>query len=183
MIRKKQEQSPDFLVQEFYHHQANVTAGLLRAPVDHTKEKIERLMYRGWEPIFKTIKPFPYAVKTLAALGKAGYKIGLLSDFPPEIKLEHMGLSGFWDAVLCSERFGAIKPHPRPFLELAGALSLPPEKILYVGNSFQYDVAGAHRAGMKTAWIKGPFARKGKNQSEPDFTFSDYRQLYDFMLN
>jgi putative hydrolase of the HAD superfamily len=107
-----------------------------------------------------------------------------MSDFPPEKKLEYIGLSGLWDVVLCTERCGMLKPHLLPFTELAAAMSLPPEKILYVGNSRAFDVAGAHGAGMKTAWIKSPlFPGRGRKQPLPDFAFSDYRQLYNFMLN
>jgi putative hydrolase of the HAD superfamily len=110
--------------------------------------------------------------------------MGLMSDFPPELKLEYLGLTGYWDAVVCSECTGALKPHERPFMELASVLGLSPEQILYVGNSLRYDVAGASSAGMKTAWIKSPIApRGGKKYPAPDFIFTDYRQLHDFMLN
>jgi putative hydrolase of the HAD superfamily len=63
-------------------------------------------------------------------------------------------------------------------------MAVPPEKILYVGNSHPYDVIGAKRAGMKTAWIRS-FLSPGsrKKEPEPDFAFSNYRQLYDFMLD
>jgi putative hydrolase of the HAD superfamily len=108
--------------------------------------------------------------------------LGLLSDFPPETKLGYMGLSGIWDAVLCSECCGALKPHPVSFQELAAAMSLPPEQILYVGNSHAYDVIGANRAKMKTAWIKPKFFPSGKKEPAPDFIFTNYRQLYEFML-
>jgi putative hydrolase of the HAD superfamily len=63
-------------------------------------------------------------------------------------------------------------------------MSLPPEKILYVGNSRSYDVAGANRAGMKTAWIKSPlFPGNGLKKPLPDFSFNNYRQLSGFMLD
>jgi putative hydrolase of the HAD superfamily len=168
----------------FYDRQAEITAEILGVPPRPLKEKIDRLIYKGWEPLFKKVKPFENAAATLAALREAGFKLGLLSDFPPETKLEHLNLSGYWDAVLCSEQCGALKPNPLSFIELAAAMSLPCEKILYVGNSLPYDVAGAQRAGMKTAWIKGPLSTgAGKNKPIPDFTFSDYRKLYDYMIN
>jgi len=183
IIRREQEEpSSVFPLDDFYSHQAQVTADLLRLPQPPIREKIDRLMYRGWEPIFKEIKPFPHVAQTLADLRSAGYKMGLLSDFPPETKLEYMGLSGIWDAVLCSEQCGALKPHPCSFMALAEALALPPEKILYVGNSYPYDAAGASRAGMKTAWLKCPIIPAGRKRPAPDFIFSDYRQLRDYML-
>jgi len=183
IIRKEQEVS--FPARNnFYDHQAEITAKILNLAPQPLKEKIDLLIYKGWEPLFKNIKPFKNAVQTLAALRKTGLKLGLLSDFPPEAKLEYLKLSGIWDAVLCSEQCGALKPHPLSFTELARAMSLPCEKILYVGNSRPYDIAGAQRTGMKTAWIRGSFSPGGgKKEPIPDFTFSDYRQLYDFMLN
>ena len=183
IIRREQEKSP-LSRDDFYEYQAEITAGILGVPAPPLKEKIDRLIYKGWEPLFKTVKLYNGAVETLAALRKAGLKLGLLSDFPPETKLEYLNISKSWDAILCSEQCGALKPHPLSFTELAAAMSLSCEKILYVGNSRPYDVAGAQRAGMKTAWIKGLFSPGcGKKEPVPDFTFSNYRQLYQFMLN
>jgi putative hydrolase of the HAD superfamily len=192
IIRKEQKDSPVKIFKsddEFYEYQADIVSKLLKesldpAPPERMREKIERLIYKGWEPFFKRIKLFNNVVKTLSLLKAAGYKLGLLSDFPPETKLEYLGIAGFWDAVLCSERCGALKPHPASFTELAKAMSLPCEKILYVGNSRPYDVVGAEKAGMKTAWVKSPlFPGSGLKKPKPDFTFSNYRQLHDFMIN
>jgi len=182
-IRKEQENS-SVRQGNFYEYQAFLTAEILSAPPEVIHEKIDRLIYKGWEPMFKKIKLFDMAAETLDALRKAGYKLGLLSDFPPETKLEYLGISGIWNAELCSERYNVLKPHPKPFIELAAAMSLPCEKILYVGNSRSYDIAGAAGAGMKTAWVKNAFfPGNGLKKPKPDFTFSNYRQLHDFMLN
>jgi len=168
---------------DFYKYQAEITARILKAPVEVIYEKIERLMYRGWEPLFKNIKLFKNVIETLTDLKGAGYKLGLLSDFPPERKLEYLGLSGFWDAVNCSEYSGALKPHPLSFVKIADEMRLPPEKIIYVGNSLTYDVGGAAKVGMKTAWISAfPLQIRKKNAPKPDFSFNNYRQLYDYML-
>ena len=182
IIRKEQE-NPSYQPGDFYQRQIGITAKILEVQPQPLEEKIDILIYRGWEPFFKTIKLFKGVAETLSALREAGLKMGLLSDFPPETKLEYLGISGIWDAVLCSERCGALKPHPLSFTELAAAMAMPPEKILYVGNSRPYDVAGANRVGMKTAWIKSALLPRGHKKPMPDFTFSNYRQLYDFMLN
>ncbi|MCL2067553.1 MAG: HAD family hydrolase [Treponema sp.] len=183
IIREEQESSPNYPLTDFYNYQAAITAKILNLAPDIVKDKIDRLMYRGWEPLFKNVEPFSYVPETLSALRAKGYKLGLLSDFPPENKLDYLGLSGCWDAVLCSESSGTIKPHPLSFLELSKSLGRPPEKILYVGNSLDYDVAGACRAGMKTAWIKNPLLPGRVKNYKPDFTFTSYRQLLDYMLN
>jgi len=183
VIRKEQENT-SIIQSDFYQYQADITAKILSVPVAPLKEKIDRLIYKAWELPFKDIKLFKGVKETLLELRKAGYKLGLLSDFPPETKLKYLGLDGLWDAVLCSESFGAIKPHPLSFKELAAAMSLPPENILYIGNSRSYDIAGANRAGMKTAWIKSPlFPGGGFKKPKPDFSFNNYRQLLEYMLH
>jgi len=183
IIRMEQEKTSS-VSGNFYEYQAEIVAKLLNVKPEPMKEKIETLIYNGWEPLFKKIKLYKNVVETLTNLRKSGYKLALLSDFPPEKKLEYFGISGIWDVVMCSERCGAIKPHLLSFTELIAAMALPCEKILYVGNSRSYDVAGAKRAGMKTAWIKSVFfPGRGLKKPRPDFVFSNYRQLYNYMLN
>jgi FMN phosphatase YigB (HAD superfamily) len=183
-IIRKEQKNGIIQYDNFYKHQAEITARLLNAPAELIKEKIDVFIYRGWEPLFKKVKLFKNVLETLTALRGAGYKLGLLSDFPPEKKIEYLGLSGLWDAVHCSEYSGALKPHPLSFVKIAGQMNLPPEKILYVGNSVSYDVAGASNAGMKTAWIRAfPLQNHRKKGPKPDFSFSNYRQLLNYMLH
>ncbi|MDR3193453.1 MAG: HAD family hydrolase [Treponema sp.] len=165
--------------EELYVFQARLMAPLLKAGPEAVREKTERLIYRGWEPVFKRIAPFPGVRETLDALRGGGCKLGLLSDFPPEKKLEYLGLGGLWDTVLCSELTGILKPATLPFLELARRLGCAPERILYVGNSRRYDIGGAKRAGMGAALISWPFKR---SCPDADFVFSDYRKLAQFVL-
>jgi len=178
IIRREQKESPELVRTDFYDYQAELTAKILNTPADATKNKIETLMYRGWEPLFSKVRLFPEVRELLAELRAAGLKLGLLSDFPPEKKLENLGLAGLWDTVLCSERIGALKPSVHPFVELADRLGCPPGQILYVGNSRRYDVAGSLQAGMKAALLSG---RKSGTPTA-DLTFRHYRQLRDFVL-
>ena len=179
IIRREQEQSPSVTQPDFYNYQAQIAAKLLSAQPEQIREKFDSLIYRGWERHFLKIKLFPHVRELLAELRTTQLKLGLLSDFPPETKLKNLGLADCWDAVLCSENTGALKPAIQPFRELGNILGCPPERILYVGNSRPYDTAGARRAGMKTALLAGRFAAK----LEADFIFHDYRQLRDFVLH
>jgi putative hydrolase of the HAD superfamily len=191
VIRLEQKQDPSVSLPDFYTYQAQLTLyqlGIKNTTADAMRETIDRLIYRDWEAHFTTIKMFPGVRELLSELRTAGFKIGMLSDFPPQVKLENLGLGGFWDVVLCSETTGAIKPSTKPFFDLANALGFPPEQILYVGNSYRYDVIGAMRTGMKTARIVSRFYCKrsffGKSAGKPgaDFYFHDYRQLRDYVL-
>jgi len=181
-IRKEQEESPSSFRDDFYDYQARLTAERLNAPPERIRESLERLVYEGFVPHFLKIKTFPHVGELLAELKAAGLKLGLMSDFRPEEKLKNLGIAGGWDAVLCSEKTGALKPAVRPFARLAEELECPPEQVLYVGNSYRYDVLGAARVGMKTALITGA-GRQKKAFSAANFTFRNYRQLRDFVLH
>ena len=180
-IRSEQETSPSSFRDDFYDYQAQLTAERLNMPPKQIGEMLERLIYRGFEEHFLKIKLFPHVKEVLAELRSAGLKLGLLSDFPPIIKLNNLGIAEGWDAVLCSEETGAVKPALRPFVRLAEELGCAPAQILYVGNSRRYDVFGAWRAGMKTALLAGA-GRPDKAKTAADFTFRNYRQLRDFVL-
>ena len=178
--------------EEFYRLQAEYMADTLKQDPASLMERTEKIIYRGWEPLFKKVRLFPHVKETLKALREKGVKLALLSDFPLENKIENLGISGLWDVVLCSETIGELKPDPLPFGELSRVMGFPPEDILYVGNSFSYDVIGAQKAGMNTAWIvskrKYLHLNKSKNKQQApaapkaDFVFYDYRQLYTFMI-
>jgi len=166
---------------DFYELQARLMGEILNEPPETVREKTDRLIYRGWVPLFKDIKLFPHLRETLDAFRNAGIRMGLLSDFPPVAKLKKMNLAEYWDVMLCSEESGRLKPDPLSFLELAQKMGKKPEEILYVGNRISYDVNGAHAAGMKAAliipkWKKTPDASGA-------FVFSDYRQLREYVLH
>jgi putative hydrolase of the HAD superfamily len=171
-----------FLEGNFYDLQALLMARMLKKDSAAIKERTERLIYRGWEPIFQKIKPYRHVKEILGDLKAAGLSLGLLSDFPAERKLEYLGLDGYWDAVICSEEVNRLKPDPAPFMELSRRMKAPPEQILYVGNSVSYDILGAKRQGMKAALVSAPLQKRRRNTGSADFVFSDYRQLRKFVL-
>jgi putative hydrolase of the HAD superfamily len=162
----------------FYERQAAVLAGFLGIAPAHAERIIEEKIYRNWTEIFKRIRPYPHVAETVTAFKDAGYKLGVLSDFPIREKLANMGLSGCWDAEVSSEETGAVKPCRSGFLALADKLSVPPENILYVGNSYRFDVEGAAATGMKTALRVHPLRKTRRFPGvRPDIVFSHYDEL------
>lgn len=164
----------------FYREQARLIGAALGEEASVAEKRIEQLIYRGWEPLFTRIKPYRDVRQTLERLRAGGLKLGILSDFPPDTKLANMGLGGLWDTLLCSEVLGRLKPDPIPFRELVDRMGLPPERILYVGNSVSYDIIGAKREGLKTALIRPSWWKGGDGNA--DFVFSGYRQLSAYVL-
>ncbi|MFC2603396.1 MAG: HAD family hydrolase, partial [Treponema sp.] len=87
------------------------------------------------------------------------------------------------DVILGTEFLGALKPAPYSFLETAKQLGVKPEQVLYVGNSIKYDVAGARRAGMKSAYLLTGWRKLFRCRvKSADICFSSYRQLQNIML-
>ncbi|WP_294429363.1 HAD family hydrolase [uncultured Treponema sp.] len=168
---------------DFYEYQGRVFAEHYGCTVAEAKAQIKRIAYDGLRPYFERIKPFTAVHETFKALREKGYKIALLSDFPPSQKGEIWGLIPYCDFVLGSEELGALKPSKYPFGVMAKALALEPNQILYVGNSFKFDVRGANNAGMKSAVIASPLKKFfSKKIKEADISFSNYRQFLNIVL-
>ena len=168
---------------DFYEYQARLYAGMTGLSVEESKSLIKKTAYDGLKPYFKKIRPFRDVPETFQKLHEKGYKIALLSDFPPDQKGDIWGIIPYCDLILGSEEVGALKPSKYPFGIMATALNLEPSQILYVGNSIHFDVRGANNAGMKSAVIASKFKRFfSKKVKEADISFSTYRQFLNIML-
>ena len=78
-------------------------------------------------------------------------KAAVYSDYPClRERLEALGLEGGPRLPLYGpESFGAQKPAARPFLRIAGDLSVRPEEVLVIGDREETDGQGAFNAGMR----------------------------------
>jgi len=102
------------------------------------------------------VLPYP-GINALLADLKANYKLGLLTNGPSDIqweKIEALGFDQKFDAVIVAGDVGIYKPDVRVFEMLLEKLGLTAEHSLFVGDSYDADILGAHQAGMYTAWIK-----------------------------
>jgi len=165
-------------VDDFRETQARLLADLMRISPARAGKRIERAIYCRWQRIFRHIRPFPYLSDFLLRLHSHGYALAVLSDFPVGDKLAHLNLPLVWDCVISSEETGYLKPNPEPFLFLASCLGTVPERVLYVGNSYTYDILGASKVGMKTAHL----TKEPREASTADIVFDDYRMLEHLLL-
>jgi FMN phosphatase YigB (HAD superfamily) len=86
--------------------------------------------------------------------------VGILSNWPHTATIEafvdHAGWRPYLSAVVVSADVGAIKPDQAIFRAAERALGVdgaPGGSILHVGDDPRADVAGAHRAGWRAAWL------------------------------
>lgn len=98
---------------------------------------------------------FPEVRATLAELGRRGVRRAIVSNFDARLFgiCTDLGLSEYFDAIVPSSRAGAAKPSPRIFWHALALLSVPAERALHVGDSWEEDVLGAAAAGMCGLWI------------------------------
>ena len=165
-------------VGDLFKYQAVLFGKRMKISTPEAEESLDKTAYSGLAKYFKNVKPYDGVLETFAKLKEAGYKIALLSDFPPEQKGDLWGLKPYCDKILSTEKIGALKPSKYPFGILAMELGVEPGEILYVGNSAKYDILGAKNAGMKTAYLE-PWWRTlfKKPLKAADISFCNYKQF------
>ena len=168
---------------DFFEYQARLLAFAMKTTPEEAKSNIQKICYDGMKPYFRKFKPYPHAKECMEKLKEKGYKIGILSDFPPEQKGDIWGMRELCDVCIGSEESGALKPSLYPFGILAMKLGVKPGEVLYVGNSIRYDVKGALNAGMRSAYLlKGWRKIFNIPPKDVDICFKNYRQLLDIVL-
>lgn len=99
--------------------------------------------------------PYPDALGTIERLHARGYALALLSNADEDFLQSATVRSRLrFSVIQSSESLRAYKPHRAVFGALCGRLGLEPGEVLYVGDSPIADVTGAHRAGLRTAWLR-----------------------------
>lgn len=174
---------PDKALPDFFNLQNQLLADSLSISRQEAAHFLVQEIYTGWKKYFLYIRPYHFVYEAIVQLKTHGFKIGILSDFPPEQKGNVWNILPLCDAAIHSESTGALKPSRIPFRTLAEALGTPYERILYVGNSKTYDIGGAAAVGMKTAYIVHPLVSALTKRSPcADISFSNYRQFLRYML-
>ena len=168
--------SPD-LSADFHRVQGAAVGALLGIPAEEAQARIEAVVYTQWYGLFTSLRPYRGLAACLERFRGLGLKLGVLSDFPIRGRLDDLGLEQ-WDCAFSTEETGNLKPNPQPFLLLAERLGVSPGDVLYVGNSYRYDVLGAHAAGMPSAHL----TRKRVPGSPAALEFRRYAELEDYVL-
>ena len=135
-------------------------------PADGVTDTRLRDLALEYECRTNPVWPMPGMGETIEALGRAGKRLGIVSNaqfYTPLLFHAFLDRSpeelGF-DPELCSwsYRLGEAKPSPgmfRPILERLQGQGVAPEQVLYVGNDMLKDVWPASRLGCRTALFAG----------------------------
>jgi putative hydrolase of the HAD superfamily len=113
---------------------------------------------------FHGLQLFPEAVEVLEALGQIDYPdgtigrrpLGVVTNGPAEVqraKSDLLGIADFVDVIIISEEFGEAKPGPGIFREALRRCGATPSDAVFVGDSPEFDIAGATSLGLRAVWV------------------------------
>jgi putative hydrolase of the HAD superfamily len=94
------------------------------------------------------------ALPMLSAL--SGLRLGIITNGVTHFqqpKLDLLGLTPWFEHIVTSGDFGAVKPHPSIFLHACELFGVAPESAAYVGDRLNTDAIGAASAGLHGVWV------------------------------
>ncbi|MES2101969.1 MAG: HAD-IA family hydrolase [Pseudomonadota bacterium] len=68
--------------------------------------------------------------------------------------LSSIGLAAHFTATVSAREFGVGKPDARIFHAACRLAQARPHEVLHIGDDWALDVAGAHAAGLRSAWVR-----------------------------
>ncbi|MFC7131726.1 MULTISPECIES: HAD family hydrolase [Salinibaculum] len=160
-----------------YHRTAKAVVGE-RVSVDEWLPLVIQSAHVGFEPV-------DGVAETLATLADEGYYLGVISDidaWEAEFILTSFGLRQYFDHVTTSSEVGRTKPAPEMFRTALSKSPVGPDEALYVGDRYENDMRGGHRAGLTTVAFGGTAAsRASEEEGVVDFRLDDIRELLDVL--
>jgi putative hydrolase of the HAD superfamily len=109
------------------------------------KEIVRRFQENPWS------SPYPETKGVLRSLKRRGFTLGVITNATDEVtwRLERVGLGDYFDSITYSQEARSEKPHPRIFRLALDRMGCKPSQAVHVGDSYESDVVGARRAGIR----------------------------------
>ena len=139
----------------------------------------QELTRHFWETYHLFGRGFPEVPATLASLRARGLKLGIITNGSvrmQERKIQQLGFSGLFDAVLISEREGVRKPDGAIFARAVAQLGVAAHEAWYVGDHPTIDIQGALDAGLTPVWRYTPYWQR------PEVRSREIRSLEELFL-
>jgi FMN phosphatase YigB (HAD superfamily) len=152
----------------------------LKLRLQRDEVSLSRLGWLWYEPLVECCTIAPDVVPTLARLRDAGLKLGLVCNTPLQgdvidKHLELEGLLDFFPIRIYSSDVGYRKPDVRTFAAALRELHVQPNEAMYVGDVPKSDMAGAHKAGIRTVLRQRTY--NGEFCEDADHTIRNIAEL------
>jgi HAD superfamily hydrolase (TIGR01549 family) len=125
------------------------------------------------------------AVEVVVELKRRGFWLALVSNMmlPGKLlkaKLENANILTYFDTITISSDVGFIKPHPEIFRQTLRESKLKPDEVVFVGDTYQQDIVGAKRVGLKTVWLNTRHEpRTMARDDPPDYEIETLAELIE----
>jgi putative hydrolase of the HAD superfamily len=104
----------------------------------------------------RVIEAYPETLEVLATLRAADRRLAICSNWDWDLAeaVDEAGLTDAVDVIVSSAWAGARKPHPRIFEHTLSKLSIEPDRVLFVGDTWGPDVVGPRAFGMRPMYLQ-----------------------------
>ncbi|MEX1158186.1 MAG: HAD family hydrolase [Thermomicrobiales bacterium] len=104
--------------------------------------------------MIKRFTLFDDVLAMVEGMGERDLRVGVISNNDEVAeRIEELDVHHRFEVVVSPLTFGIGKPPPEIFLRTMEMLDLPPERAIYVGDSYDNDVIGARAAGLTPVLI------------------------------
>ncbi|WP_411963349.1 HAD family hydrolase [Haloferax sp. YSMS24] len=166
--------------------ETQLTAGFDRVATQYGRNVDARALARGlMETVDHTAVSFREGAIPALDAAREHAHVGLVTNGPERrqaIKLDALDLADAFDVVVFAGDMARRKPHPDPFDRALAPFDADAASSLHVGNSLEFDVAGAQTAGLEAAWC--PVAETDTFDTEgysPEYVLSTLYELVDIL--
>jgi len=151
-----------------------------------TSNSILDAQWEFWLKCRNTPVFFPGVVGMLERLRRQYPKLrlGAVTDGNADVR-RIPKLAQMFDFSIRAEEVGCAKPDPAVFAAAIKASGIHPRDTLFVGDSFEKDIAGAKRAGMAVGWVTSSENNNLTNNElefEPDFIGQSVVDILDRVM-
>ena len=127
----------------------------------------------------RELPPHPDVKEGLSELQNAGIRLATLTNSTPAVaqaQLNYAGLTGYFERIFSADTVKRLKPAAEPYQHVAAELGVPAPNLTLVA-AHAWDVAGAKRAGYKTAFVARPGKVLDPLALQPDMVGRDVLEV------
>jgi putative hydrolase of the HAD superfamily len=134
-----------------------------------------------WEEVF-VMEAAPGISSLLEACRETGIRVGIISNITFSGRHIEQALAqnipgAAFEFILASSDYLYRKPDPALFRLALKKARLPAERVWYLGDRPEYDVAGAASVGMFPVWYRGSFRREEPSPEIPHWEVGHWDEV------